>query len=123
MKTILILLLAFNVSSQSSWNFTYDKQQHVYIGSAISIMAYPIITYYEIGGEPKPIKGLFLSIGISSSVTVTKELVDLAGFGHASIQDLTYGVGGAVVSSLTMFGILNGVELIKKRVKRNKLKL
>lgn len=110
MRTLLLLLLAFNVTAQDTWQFAADKQKHFIAGSVISMVTTSVLNGY------KPTKQALL-IGFSTGVGagVLKEGFDALGYGTSSHQDLAYAIMGAGVGTLVGYGLSEFSKRIDKR--------
>ena len=123
MKALIVfILISLNLSAQDSWRFTRDKKMHFLAGGGVAMITYSPIAFQDLE-NPNPLRGLLYSVYIGTGVNLAKELYDLTGLGHASIQDVVYGTTGAVVGGLTVFGITNGVLAIRKHIKKKKIQL
>lgn len=107
MKTILILLLSCNLYAQQwndTWDYTYDKSLHLWYTSYISFAASPIYASRD-KDNINPLEGFAFGVLFGTGVNVAKELYDWTGRGHASKQDIAYGMIGSVIGSSVGMGI------------------
>jgi hypothetical protein len=114
MKTILILLLAFNLTAQESWKFTDDKKAHLNATAMMSFLVVPAVAYDD-QQNPKPLKGFLYGCAFGASVNILKETYDMTGRGTPSVQDLTYGVLGGVIGSAIGFGVIKLIQVAEKK--------
>lgn len=120
MKTILILLLAFNLNAQGdTWQFQRDKQLHFGVGTAFGATFTHIALIRGGYNDFDAIVGaqmLLVPIGMA------KEWVDFTfRTGQFSWHDIAYNQIGCLTGSLITYGIHKGIEHRNK--KRQKLKL
>jgi VanZ family protein len=102
---VTILVFLFNAQSQhfqDTWEFRTDKKFHAFAGFTVSSIFASACYYNTLDFKEAMVWG----VATGGGVNLLKELFDLTtGLGTASIQDLTYGVGGAVVGSLFGIGV------------------
>ena len=103
MKKLLVLLaILTSLSAQSQhfqddWQFRTDKKVHAFAGFTVSTIFASACYHGTLDFKEAMVWG----VATGGGVNLAKELFDLTtGLGTASIQDLTYGVGGAVVGSV-----------------------
>ena len=104
-----IILLSFTARSQhfqDSWYPTTDKIQHFSVGFIFAgLPAYSMCHYKQ--SELNYKRGFAYGMAYGGGVNLAKEIYDYtSNTGHASIQDLTYGMVGAAVSSVAYMGLM-----------------
>jgi hypothetical protein len=106
-KLIVLFAIVTSINAQSqhfqdTWEFRTDKKFHAFAGFATASIFSSACYYNTLDFKEAMVWG----VATGGGVNLLKELFDLTtGLGTASIQDLTYGVGGAVVGSLFGIGV------------------
>ena len=108
MKKLLLViafLTSFTAQSQhfqDDWQFRTDKKFHAFSGFTTSVIFSSACYHGTLDFKEAMIWG----VATGGGVNLLKEVFDLTtGLGTASIQDLSYGIGGAVVGSLVGIAI------------------
>jgi VanZ family protein len=107
MKKLIVLFVFIATTAQSqhfqdTWEFRTDKKFHAFAGFTVSSIFASACYYNTLDFKEAMVWG----VATGGGVNLLKEVFDLTtGLGTASIQDLTYGVGGAVVGSLFGIGV------------------
>ena len=95
MKTLLILLVSFQLSAQDSWKPAQDKCLHFGIGFGIGATT-PFIA------KKHP---FIWALATTTVIAAGKEAYDATGQGTPSFADFTYTLGGAVVGTTATYFI------------------
>ena len=125
MKQLLILFAFIATTAQAQhfqddWKFRTDKKFHAFVGFQMSSV-FASGCYH---GTSNFKKAMVLGVSVGGGVNLLKEVFDLTtGLGTASVQDFAYGVGGAVIGSLSGIAL---AQLVRKgeerRLRKQQLK-
>ena len=126
MKKLLVLfaiVTSFNTQAQhfqDDWKFRTDKKFHAFVGFQMSSV-FASGCYH---GTSNFKEAMVWGISVGGGVNLLKEVFDLTtGLGTASVQDFAYGVGGAVIGSLSGIAL---AQLVRKgeerRLRKQQLK-
>ena len=102
---IIAIITTFTAQSQhfqDDWQFRTDKKFHAFAGFTVSTI-FASACYH---GTQDFKEAMIWGVATGGGVNLLKEVFDLTtGLGTASIQDLSYGIGGAVIGGLVGVGI------------------
>jgi VanZ family protein len=88
---------------KDTWKFNKDKRLHFAVGLGIAFMS--ALVYSLLFSNSLVIIVALVGFALGSIANGLKELYDLTGRGHASLQDYVYGTVGALVGSLIFYFI------------------
>lgn len=120
MKTIIILLLAFNLNAQGdSWKFSTDKQLHFGVGFTLG---YVFTDLKLADNNYKTFEYFTATQMLMFPIGMTKEWADLTFItGRFSWQDIAYNQIGALVGTAAKFGVNKWIQHRKIHNKAIKL--
>lgn len=112
MRTLILILLCFNLYGQDNFKFAPDKQKHFAVGASFgSGMTYYMYKKDHYGD----IDAILVPQMPMACIGMAKEMLDVSAGRNGSMHDVFYGQLGCLTGSLITYGIAKYIDHRKQK--------